>query len=210
MSLEEYTNITTPSGWDDVQMEYVNKVIDSVGILHVFETGTYLGVGSKYFHNKRLSVHTVEINPSYFESALERLKGLNIEMFRGDSREYLRWFLNRGIDNVFYYLDAHWDFACPLKEELDYITALPKFLILVHDVPIPSKPEYIFEGGIVKIWDEYLKNDSFPIGTTMIYPNYSIENKHPPYKLVGYCILSRGYPIIFDDRFVFMEKQVKK
>jgi hypothetical protein len=210
MSLEEYAKLDTPSGWDAIQIEYVNKLIDKTGIVHLFETGTYLGVSSRYFHEKRLKVHTSEINPSYFESARNKLKGLDIEMCNIDSKEHLRWFLNRGLDNVLYYLDAHWDFACPLKEELNLILALPKFLILVHDVPVPNKPEYIYEGSIIDIWNEYLKNDTFPIGTTMIYPKYDDKNIHPPYKLVGYCIISKGYPLIMDDRFMFMEKTVKQ
>ena len=200
----------TPTGWDTIQIEYVNKLIDKLGIQHFFETGTHLGQTSKYFYDKKLKVHTAEINSTYFERSMKRFKGLDIELVKADSKEYVKWFANRQLDNVLYYLDAHWEGPCPLEEELYHLMKLPKFLILVHDTPVPGRVEFHVEDDVDVIWTRVLHDDKFPIGTTMITPNYVIDNTYAPFFLVGYCIISRGYPLVMDDRFTFMEKTVKQ
>lgn len=199
-----------PNSWDNVQIEYITKLINTLGIHHFVETGTYHGQTSLYWYNRRLRVHTVETNRAYFEIALKNFTGLDIESHYGDSRDYIRWIVNRKYDDALYYLDAHWDGISPIGDELDIIIKQPKFLVLAHDTPIPDNGNFKSDSSVSEIWNKYLEADPFPIGTTIIYPKYNTPNSNPPGFLCGYCIISKGYPLILDDRFVFMEKTVKQ
>jgi hypothetical protein len=133
-------------------------------------------------------------------------KGLDIEQINADSREYIKWIINRGYDDVLFYLDAHWEDTIPLAEELNEIMKQPKFLVILHDVAVNDQRQFVCEPGVDYIWRKYMLGDAIPIGTTAILPKYNIMNHHPPHYLVGYCIISKGYPQIDDPRFMLIER----
>lgn len=187
-----------PSAWDDVQIEYVHRIIDELGIKNFLETGTFQGNTSLYFWRHGLKVYTVEISRESFLECVERFKGTDIEAVNMDSVEYLKEFLKRGREDTLYYLDAHWGHL-PLRDELSLILKLPHFIIIVHDVQVPNQPQFSFQNDV----NERFVHTPLPEGTTRIFPRYNTPNRYWPGYLVGYCILSRGYPLIKDDRFTF-------
>jgi len=126
-----YVDGKRPTAWDDIQIEYINKLIDEHGITDFLETGTYQGNTSLYFWRRGLKIHTVEMNREYFNMCRKRFKGTDIEAVNMDSRLYLKQFLSRGVNKVIYYLDAHWE-DCPLEDEIDQLLQQSSFLMYTN------------------------------------------------------------------------------
>jgi hypothetical protein len=189
-----------PSAWDDVQIEYINKMIAEYGIKRLFETGTFHGQTALYFRVMRgLDVYTVENAPSYHDVAFENLNGSGVMQMFGDSRTVLKNYISTGNSgDTLYYLDAHLGSNCPLKGELEILDATDKFVAVCHDVLVPNMPHFGGEHGVTDIFNQF----QFTKPTTVLYPNYVTQMHYHPHKLIGMAIVIRGYPIISDARFI--------
>lgn len=191
-----------PNAWDDIQIEYVNKIIRDYGIKRFFETGTYHGQTSLYFCMNGLDVYTVENNQNSYLTAKEILAGSEIKLFYNDSRQVLKDYVEQDLDeDTLFYLDAHWGDNLPLTGELEILDKEDKFVVVCHDVLVPFRTHFKWDKDV----SDAFHNFKFTKPTTKIYPRYNIPMKVPPYVLCGYVILLRDYPMIMDKRFIFEE-----
>src|SRR3989304_731527 len=75
-----------------------------------------------------------------FEMRLKNFSG--IYLYHSDSRECIRELSNNPeiVQNeVFFYLDAHWENDCPLVEEIEQIASRwEKFVIMADDFQVPG------------------------------------------------------------------------
>jgi hypothetical protein len=187
-----------------IQLDYITRLIKEYDIRHFVETGTYEGQTSLYFHNQGMKVHTAESESKYFYDNSKRFQYTDIESFHGDSRDFLKDYVKRGLDDSIYYLDAHWVEPLPLSDEISILMKLKKFVIVVHDVGVDGKPQFTFDNNVHLTWAKYVEENGLH-SVLVICPDYTIVNCYPPYNLCGYCILIRGYPMIFDGNFLFIE-----
>jgi len=110
----------------------------------ILETGTFRGTTTEYFAATGLPVHTAEASPRYYAFARRRLRdaGPNVHLHQGDSRAVLRRLAQDPAvpdEDVFCYLDAHWEEDLPLREELDIILAhWRRAVIMVDDFEVPG------------------------------------------------------------------------
>lgn len=189
-----------PNAWDDIQIEYVNKLIKDYGVKRFFETGTLHGQTSLYFYVHGLDVYTVDNDKVSYMLSKENFTGTDIKLFFGDSRETLKDYIEQdlGKDTLFY-LDAHWGKQCPLAGELEILDKEDKFIVICHDVLVPSRIHFKMDEDVSQIFHSF----KFTKPIQKIYPRYNLVMNFHPYVLCGYVILIRGYPIIEDKRFVF-------
>lgn len=108
------------------------------------ETGMYRGTTTALLGATALPVYSAEIHPQYF--AFSRMRFLfgaaNVHPFNGDSRAFLRALVADPTvpkDDVFFYLDAHWEDDLPLREELELIfSGWSRPLVLIDDFEVPG------------------------------------------------------------------------
>ena len=103
---------------------------------------------SSYFEK----VFTIEKSEYMYEIAQEELKGYsNIKLLKGDSREVLPKILSLHLNNILFWLDAHWsggktygeDDECPLVDELQIIFSEcygKNYAILIDDARLFLAP----------------------------------------------------------------------
>lgn len=194
--------MSIPYLWDDYQAEYILKLMDNLGLITLFETGTYFGQTSLYFHDKGFNVYTVEIDDDKYKSAIPLLMKKRIHTYHSDSIPVLKAYLDSfGTDDTLFFLDAHGHGHGrggehgPLAEELNLLFTQPKFIAVVHDVVWHPK---MFPGGSSHLIQEDFNNATIPQGINMIYTNYPISNK-----CASYVIMSRGYDLVKDDKFLY-------
>lgn len=216
-----------PTGWDDIHIAYVNRLIKELGIKVFFESGTNKGQTSLYFNKQGLKVYTVEIDKPKFETNLRTFSGTNITYYNMPSKIAIKQYLKDEYPDTLFYLDAHecggllTGYGIPLRDELDILLNLPKFLIMIDNIGVPNQPQF---GLLPNVQNEFAKV-KIPRGTILIYPKYHLEgyvpatwHQHEPSStsgsthrssrtVWGYCILSRSYPIIKDDNFSFTDIQ---
>ena len=143
---------SVPRDWDEVQIEYINNLIDKNGIKNFFETGTGRGHTSLYFYSRGLKVFTVEIDKKRFDNCLETFSGTDITAYNTNSAIAIKQYLmdDKHPDTLFY-LDAHQPgghltgYGVPLKDELNQLFTLSKFLLMIqvfHSVPHMYKMPY--------------------------------------------------------------------
>jgi len=116
----------------------------------IIETGTYTGNTTGYMAKlSSLPVYTCESNKIYHSLAKKRLNGIsNIDFILGDSCEFLRELVKRGVceKNSFIYLDAHWHEHLPLREEIEIICDNWKdFVIMIDDFQVPGDSGYGYD-----------------------------------------------------------------
>lgn len=185
--------------WDGVQTEYLFNLLREFGITNVFESGTFEGDTSLRFWELGFKVFTVENNPQRARLCRQKFRGTNIEFYVGDSAEYLAKFLMRRIPNVFYYLDAHQrGEELPLKKELQLLFTQRSFLAMVHDIRVFNQSQFTYGDDIT--YEFY--STQIPKDVKQIFPRYvTSPNNHLKHRTIGYCILSKGYPIIPNNDF---------
>ncbi len=143
---------------DSFARDKMKSLIFDNGVTVVIETGTYLGSTTKQFAQWCDKVYTIEINEENYIKARKNLKGTNVKQFLGSSDVVLDDLLH-DIDkneNVFFFLDAHWNDYNPLLNELAIIAKHGlKPWISVHDFKVPDHPELGYDtyGTIVYEWD---------------------------------------------------------
>lgn len=125
---------------------YVKKLY---GLELAVETGTYKGNTTTLLSQIFDSVHTFEINASYYTKAQAHFASYhNIHSHLGSSAENLREFLptvkNR---RTLFYLDAHWQNYWPLLNELEVIskTHRDNCIIVVDDIKVPNRPDIPYD-----------------------------------------------------------------
>lgn len=101
-------------------------ILYSFPITAIVETGTYHGTTTALFAATSLPVYTVEINPRHYSYSKTRFffnRG-TVLLSQGDSCSFLRGLRDDCSvpgEDVFFYLDAHWEEDLPLREELEII-----------------------------------------------------------------------------------------
>ena len=108
------------------------------------ETGMYRGTTTALFGATSLPVYSAEIHPRYF--AFSKLRFLfhadNVHPINSDSRPFLRALgADAAVpkDDVFFYLDAHWEDDLPLREELEIIfKTWSRPIVMIDDFDVPG------------------------------------------------------------------------
>jgi hypothetical protein len=89
-----------------------------------------------------LPILTCEVDNDYYAKSKENLAefGPNVEVFHGDSREFLRKLKSNGdlaiLDEdgpPFFWLDAHWWPPVPLRDECAVVASLPRYVCMLDD-----------------------------------------------------------------------------
>ena len=122
----------------------------SMKLTTVVEGGTYLGGTALSLSKEFQTVYTIEKSDVMFEKARNNIgEKTNITLLRGDTRDHLQLLVS-DIDNVLFWLDAHWSGGetygeqdeCPLLKELDIIFNSPmkNFAILIDDARLFLAP----------------------------------------------------------------------
>ena len=114
------------------------------------ETGTCFGSTTKFLAQHFKKVVTIEINEGYLQIARKFIGSLdNVESFCGASENILDGILQHeaaGETHILFYLDAHWDNHCPLKDELRIIAGhATRPVIAIHDFQVPGQPGLKFD-----------------------------------------------------------------
>ena len=129
----------------------VLRLIDLANSTAIIETGTYLGVTSKFLAaHTSVPIFTAEVNPEFHREATSSLAGsANVHPKLADSRTALReWSADDAVPkaNVLFYLDAHWHEDLPLADELSLIAEFwRESLVLIDDFEVPDDPGYMFD-----------------------------------------------------------------
>jgi hypothetical protein len=115
----------------------------------IVETGTYYGTTTALFGATCLPVYTAEIHPRYFSYAKMRfLFNRNIHLYKGDTRSFLRYLSENSSvakEDVFFYLDAHWEEDLPLCDELEIIFSKWRGpIVMIDDFHVPNS-DYKFD-----------------------------------------------------------------
>lgn len=117
----------------------------------IVETGTYRGTTTDFFHKvSALPVYTVEIQPRFYGfSAMRFWHDRDVVVRLNDSRAFLGELAAeptfRG-QQLFFYLDAHWESDLPLAEEIDIIFRhWPDAVIMIDDFQVPFDDGYQYD-----------------------------------------------------------------
>lgn len=125
-----------------VQLE-IEKIIKTFSIKTVVETGTYVGNSTAVFSKCGCNVHTIEVNPKFYNSSVENLKNYeNVKCHLGSSIDVLPSILDSLDKNLtLFYLDAHWEDNWPLLDEIKIIGNFFKdnCIIIIDDFVVPNR-----------------------------------------------------------------------
>lgn len=138
------------------------------------ETGTYLGTTTEFLTQiLSCKVHTIEVVPENADTAIRRFEESGckdlVDIRIGDSSIELPKILDElskeGKEKLFTYLDAHWESALPLKEELRALESWDGACIaVVDDFKIPDRQEYGFDTyDTSEVSAEYLGETTFEL-----------------------------------------------
>lgn len=125
----------------------VLRLRERFGLRHAIETGTYHGTTTEWLAKHFATVHSIEVNPTYFAQAAERLRGLpNVTLHEGSSAILLERLLATAPPRTLVFLDAHWG-PNPLRGELACMAraAGARPLLMIHDFCVPGHPELGFD-----------------------------------------------------------------
>jgi len=137
-------NIMEGFSRDQYIKDEVAKLIADYDINLVFETGTYKGNTTRELSSMVKSVHTCEVNESFYNEAKQNLADIsNVMMYHGSSPNMIEHFklnvLGDAERNILFYLDAHWN-GTPLIDELKTIGKYFKDVVIaIHDFKVPGK-----------------------------------------------------------------------
>ena len=189
-----------------VQLE-IEKIIKTFSIKTVVETGTYVGNSTAVFSKCGCNVHTIEVNPKFYNSSVENLKNYeNVKCHLGSSIDVLPSILDSLDKNLtLFYLDAHWEDNWPLLDEIKIIGNFFKdnCIIIIDDFVVPNrklqydiykniKNDINFISPILnETFTDYIyyyndksnhngslyMNDCYGVGKVYIFPKNILENK---------------------------------
>jgi len=110
----------------------------------IVETGTFRGTTTALFAATSLPVYSAEIHPRYFSYAKMRFlfNRHNVHLYQSDSCSFLRDLSEDSRipkEDVFFYLDAHWEKDLPLLDELKIIfSRWERPIVMVDDFQVPD------------------------------------------------------------------------
>lgn len=153
---------------DTIFKQTVKNIIEDKKIETAIETGTYRGGTTAQLAQMVKKVYTIELVLDNYMYAKETYscKHPNIHWNIGNSADILKIVLQNVVNeykqkkldpnNLFIFLDAHWEAYNPLLEELKTIASFGiKPFIAIHDFKVPNNPElgYDVYGNIVYEWN---------------------------------------------------------
>lgn len=192
--------------------EICTDYIRGFGIDTIIETGTYLGRTTEFFAKCPgvTTVHSIESNLEYLEKARAWLGAAagntnSVTLHHGDSAVILPEILAAvgaptTTPRILFYLDAHWERACPLLAELGAIAASgisrDNCLIIIDDFRIPHRPDIpfdVFGGHPLDI--NYVRGK-----LTAVFPNNNLHYEYyaPPRRLAQTRGRLVAYPISWE------------
>jgi hypothetical protein len=187
----------SPFNGQEERVSLFRQLTDLVEIRAVVETGTFRGATTLFFHEcTKVDVYSCELSGNYYDKVLSRLTDYEkIHLYNEDSRVFLRKLASTPDmprENVFFYLDAHWNTDLPLPEELAIIYQnFVSPLIMIDDFEVSHRDDFGFddygENAILSldIIKDVLKNDLW-----LFYPNWRAGDVQAPNR--GFVILADG------------------
>ena len=155
------TNWNGPFNGQARRYQIFVEILHALPISAIVETGTHRGTTTAALAATGVPVYSIERDPRYFAYSQIRFlaQRRTIHLLEGDSRSCLKKLAaNRSIpkDDVFFYLDAHWQDDLPLREELDIVfTHWARPVVMVDDFQVPDS-EYGY--------DDYGSNKRLTLG----------------------------------------------
>jgi len=182
-SLKDIRNI--PFNGDNVRTNIVKKILHAFLPKKIIETGTWVGNTTYFFSKFNFEVYSIEANKSFYAlSILRFLKRENVHIINGSSNNVIKDFKNFK-DNIFVYLDAHWEDFVPLDDELNHLKNFDEIIVLIDDFKVEQIPEWKYD----KYSDIELSLDHFPIlkKFDLFFPSY-----RPSGNYSGFIFASKG------------------
>jgi hypothetical protein len=143
----------------------------------IVETGTFRGTTTALFAETSLPVYTVEASPRYYAYARLRFRKHrgHVHVQMGDSASYLhRLAADSAVpkNNVFFYLDAHWEEHLPLRQEVEIIFANWRgAVVMIDDFQVPDTTYAFDDYGPGKALDlSYLEAVIVRLGLHVFFP----------------------------------------
>ncbi|MCP3958744.1 MAG: class I SAM-dependent methyltransferase [bacterium] len=163
------------------------------------ETGTFRGATTRFLADASgRPVFTVDAHPRYYHYARLRFRRRpDITVEAGDSRRFLERLARAPAvprEDVFFYLDAHWQADLPLREELEIVCrSWTDSVIMVDDFRVPGDDGYIYDnyGEGRELSLEYLES-LVPGRLDAFFPSLSSEQETG--KRRGCVVLASGEP----------------
>lgn len=128
--------------WTDIKsIEVIKYLRDKYKIDTFVETGTFKGINAKLHSKNFNTVFTCEKVPEYWETSNKRMTGiLNTFIYKKNSPEFLKKFVETSNKGFMFYLDAHfYDKKLPknkrfvVLEELVSLGRKNNSVIIIHD-----------------------------------------------------------------------------
>ena len=151
IGLTSYGRLNRPFNGQALRRELFEELFLKFNFKSVVETGTFKGWTTAYLAQfTKVPVYSVDINVLYYlYSRLSLRRYDNVRLFNGNSIKFLKKLQNDKAfpkENVFFYLDAHWNKNLPLKDELSLIlSSWKRSIILIDDFKVPRDEGYAFD-----------------------------------------------------------------
>ena len=177
----------TPFNGDQVRTDIVNKILISKSPKKIIETGTWVGNTTNFLSNFNSEVYSIESNSSFCALSLLRFsKNENVIIIKGSSHDVITKFDNFK-ENIFVYLDAHWEEFVPLDFELNHLKNFTDVIVLIDDFKVEQIPEWKYD----KYNDIELSLEYFSVLNSfdLFFPNYKPVDQE---NHSGFVIASRG------------------
>jgi len=193
--------------------EEVKRIINTLNIKYVIETGTSCGKTTEWFSNNVSHVSTTEIVKETYDRNLITYSNLNnIKWYLGSSDiildqmiKNIKSFPNYNNEPILFYLDAHWYDNWPLLKELDTIALNCKnnAIIIIDDFKVPNlnKSYDSYKSNSCSL--EYIKNNIVNVFDQFVfYFNYqhistsAARNDNGGFNDVGKIYI---FPILYKD-----------
>jgi hypothetical protein len=133
---------------DSVVLDTVLNLVDTFGVTHIVETGTYLAWTTKVlaYRLPNVNISTIEQNTEWCNASKDTLKDYsNVTVHTGHSPDVLSNILPYlQKETVLFYLDAHFTNNFPLNDEIIVISKTFKdnCCIVIDDFKVPNKDLY--------------------------------------------------------------------
>jgi len=126
-----------------IRKQIYSDLLASFDFNYLVETGTFRADTTLFLAESALPVYTAEKDDRFFSYTETRTKKIsNIYLQQNDSRAFLQELsLNKSLlhENVFFYLDAHWEKDLPLNEEIAIIfNNWQDSVVMVDDFKVPG------------------------------------------------------------------------
>jgi len=147
-------------------------------------------------------VHSVDVDEYSYSKAKNIFKSnSNVYLHHKSSEQFLKDYLKseveqkKAIKNYFFFLDAHWGEYWPLRDEIQVIRELDKFIIVVDDFMVPGKSDVsephgafgfdIYKGRVLN-W-RYIHDLFDQTDVRIFYPSESNRDNR------GWILITCGY-----------------